>query len=241
MPEETNTQAEAETKFSETSDTTAETSTEKETYTSDEVKDLVSTVRATRQERDAKDKSLREAKAQLAQLEGVDPELHARLLADQAKRSELEAETAARVSSIERSYSEQLAEAKAQQEKASTQVQALQAQWAFEKAFTSAGGRSGRFTELAFRELGDQLQLQPDGSLAVIDKTGAFVLDEGKRVQPSEWLKQFKNDEVVGYWFQPERGAGAGLGPQPGSSLANGTNMHDLTTGELFQQSFRRK
>jgi len=213
---------------------------EKETYTGEEVKDLISTVRATRQERSAMEKALKEAKAQLAQLEGVDPELYAKLMAESAKRTELEAETAARVQSIEKTYSEQLAAAKAQQEAAAAQVQELQKQWAFEKAFTQAGGRSGRFTELAFRELGDQVQLEADGSLAIVDKAGAYVLEDGKRVAPADWLKKFKGDEVVGYWFQPERGAGSGLSPQPGSSLANGANMHDLSTSELFAQGFAR-
>lgn len=220
-------------------ETTADAS-EKETYSSDEVKDLVSTVRNTRRERDAKDKELKEARARLAQLESVDPELHAKLVAESAKRAELEAETAARVQTIEKTYSEQLAAAKQEQENAAKQVQQLQKQWAFEKAFTEAGGRAGRFTELAFRELGDQVQLQDDGTLAVVDKAGAFVLDDGKRVKPSEWLKQFKNDEVVGYWFQPERGAGAGLTPQPGTALANGADMHSLSTSELYAQSFGR-
>lgn len=214
---------------------------EKETYTGEEVKDLISTVRATRQERSAMEKALKEAKAQLAQLEGVDPELYAKLMAESAKRTELEAETAARVQTIEKNYSEQLAAAKQQQEAAAAEVQQLQKQWAFEKAFTKAGGRSGRFTELAFRELGDQVQLESDGSLAIVDKDGGYVLEDGKRVEPSDWLKKFKGDEVVGYWFQPERGAGAGLGPQPGSALANGANMHELSTSELFAQGFARK
>ena len=213
---------------------------DKETYTADEIQDLMKALRAERDLNKANNKALKEAKTQLAQLEGVDPELHAKLVAESAKRQELEAETMARVSSIEKSYSDQLATAKAQQEEANQQVAYLQKQWAFEKAFAEAGGRGGRFTELAFRELGDKFKLESDGTLAVVDQSGAYVLDDGKRVKPSEFLKDYKSDEVVGYWFVNERGAGSGLTPQPGSALANGANMHDLNTSELFLQSFGR-
>ena len=213
---------------------------DKETYTADEIQDLMKALRAERDLNKANNKALKEAKSQLAQLEGVDPELHAKLVAESAKRQELEAETMARVSSIEKSYAEQLSAAKAQQEEAASQVAFLQKQWAFEKAFAEAGGRGGRFTELAFRELGDKFKLESDGTLAVVDQSGAYVLEDGKRVKPSEFLKEFKGDEVVGYWFMNERGAGSGLSPQPGTALANGANMHDLKTSELFMQSFGR-
>lgn len=214
---------------------------EADTYSKGDIEDLLKALRAERDLNKANAKALREAKSQLAQLEGVDPELHAKLVAESAKRAELEAETHARVQSIEKSYSEQLAAAKQQQEAAALQVQHLQKQWAFEKAFTEAGGRSGRFTELAFRELGDRMKLEADGSLAVVDQSGAYVLEDGKRVKPAEWLKQYKSDEVVGYWFQAERGAGSGLAPQPGTALANGADMHSLSTSELFMQGFARK
>lgn len=213
---------------------------DQQTYTADEIQDLMKALRAERDLNKASGKALKEAKTQLAQLEGVDPELHAKLVAESAKRQELEAETMARVSSIEKSYSDQLSAAKAEQAEANQQVAYLQKQWAFEKAFAEAGGRGGRFTELAFRELGEKFKLEDDGSLAVIDKSGAYVLDDGKRVKPAEFLKNYKSDEVVGYWFANERGAGSGLTPQPGSALANGANMHDLNTSELFLQSFGR-
>ncbi len=215
-------------------------SDDKETYTASEIQDLMKALRAERDLNKVNNKALKEAKTQLAQLEGVDPELHAKLVAESAKRQELEAETAARVSSIEKSYSEQLSAAKEQQEKASQEVQYLQKQWAFEKAFAEAGGRGGRFTELAFRELGERFKLEDDGDLAVIDRSGAYVLEDGKRVKASEFLKTYKGDEVVGYWFASERGAGSGLTPQPGSQLSNGANMHELSTSELFMQGFGR-
>lgn len=218
----------------------AATVDDQQTYTADEIQDLMKALRAERDLNKANNKALKEAKTQLAQLEGVDPELHAKLVAESAKRQELEAETMARVTSIEKSYADQLSAAKAQQEEASQQVAYLQKQWAFEKAFAEAGGRGGRFTELAFRELGEKFKLEQDGTLAVIDQSGAYVLDDGKRVKPAEFLKDYKADEVVGYWFANERGAGSGLTPQPGSALANGANMHELNTSELFLQSFGR-
>lgn len=219
----------------------ANTVPDQETFTKSEVNDLLSSVRATRDEKNQALKEVKELRAQLKQLEGVDPELHAKLLAESAKREELDRETASRVQEIEKSYAEQLAAAKAAEEQATNAVSQLQLKWAFEKEFAAAGGRGGRFTELAFNELKTQVKLEADGSLAVVDKSGAYVLDDGKRVAPAEWLKKFKSDELLGYAFQAERGAGSGLSPAPGSALANGTDMHSLSSTELLMQAFNRK
>ncbi len=233
--------AEMEAQAASSTETEPQLPDEGDTYSKGDIEDLLKALRAERDLNKANSRALKEAKTQLQKLESVDPDLHARLVAESAKRAELEAETAARVQSIEKSYGEQLATAKQQQEAASQQVQHLQKQWAFEKAFTEAGGRSGRFTELAFRELGERVKLEADGSLAVVDKSGAYVLEDGKRVKPAEWLKAYKSDEVVGYWFQAERGSGSGLAPQPGTALASGADMHSLSTSELFMQGFARK
>ena len=123
------------------------------------------------------------------------------------------------------------------------QVKQLQKQWGFEKVFAEAGGRPGEFTELAFTKLANQLKLEDDGTVSVVDaKTGSYVMDDkGQRVSPSEWLKQFKGHALLGYCFQPERGAGSGLVPHPGTALAQGADMHSLSTQELFSQAFGRK
>lgn len=212
------------------------------TYSETEVQDLLKALKSEREARKSNEKALKEKASQLAQLEGIDPETYARLQAESAKRAELEAELAAKVGSIERTYADQLAAAKAQQEEAASKVQELQKQWAFEKAFSEAGGRPGEFTELAYTKLRDQFKLEDDGTVAVVDKSGAYVVDDkGKRVNPAEYLKQFKGHQLLGYTFQAERGAGSGLHPHPGTALAAGADMHSMSTADLFAQAFGRK
>lgn len=217
--------------------TTAATSGK--SYSEAEVQDLLKALKSEREARRSGEKSLKEKAAQLAQLEGIDPEVYARLQAESAKRAELEAELGAKVESIEKSYADQLRAAKAQQEEADSKVKHLQKQWAFEKAFASAGGRPGEFTELAFMKLEDQMKLEDDGTVSIVDKAGAYVVDDkGKRVSASEWLKQFKSHQLLGYTFQPERGAGSGLHGHQGATLAQGADMHNLSTADLFNQAF---
>jgi len=212
------------------------------TYKESEVQDLLSALKAERSARKELEKSTKEKAAQLKQLEGIDPETYARLQAESAKRAELEAELAGKVGAIEKSYAEQLAAAKAEQETASSQVFELQKKYAFERAFASAGGRGGEFTDLAYTKLASEFKLEEDGTVAVIDKAGAYVVDDkGKRVDPAEYLKKYKGHQLLGYTFQPERGAGSGLQPHPGSALAQGADMHSLSTAELFGQAFGRK
>lgn len=209
------------------------------TYSENEVQDLLKALKSEREARRSGEKSLKEKAAQLEQLKGIDPEQYAKLVAESAKRAELEAELGAKVESIEKSYADQLRAAKAQQEEADSKVRHLQKQWAFEKAFGAAGGRPGEFTELAFMKLQDQIKLEDDGSVSVIDKSGAYVQDDkGKRVNPSEWLKQFKSHQLLGYTFQAERGAGSGLQGHQGATLAQGADMHNLSTADLFAQAF---
>lgn len=211
-------------------------------YSENEVQDLLKALKSERAANKANEKTLKERATQLAQLEGVDPELHAKLLAESAKRAELEAETAARVGAIEKSYADQLAAAKLDQESASNQVFELQKRYAFERAFSGAGGRGGEFTDLAYSKLASEFSLEKDGTVAVVDKSGAYVVDDkGKRVNPSDYLKQYKGHQLLGYTFEAERGAGSGLIPHPGSDLANGADMHSLSTSDLFSQAFGRK
>lgn len=211
-------------------------------YSEGEVQDLLKALKSEREARKAGEKSLKDKSSQLEQLKGIDPEQYAKLQAESAKRAELEAELGAKVESIEKSYADQLAVAKQQQEAATSQVQHLQLQWAFEKQFAQAGGRPGEFTELAFSKLRDQIKLEDDGNVAVVDKSGAYVVDDkGKRVNPSEWLQQFKSHALLGYTFQAERGSGSGHLGNSGASLAQGADMHSLSTAELFAQAFGKK
>ena len=81
------------------------------TYSESEVADLLKALKSEREARKTNEKSLKEKAAQLAQLEGIDPEVYAKLQAESAKRAELEAELAGKVGAIEKSYADQLAAA----------------------------------------------------------------------------------------------------------------------------------
>jgi len=242
MSEELNTPATETEAGGQVEESTTPAAEAQKSYSESEVADLLKALKSERAANKTNEKALKEKAAQLAQLEGIDPEVHAKLLAESAKRAELEAETAARVGAIEKSYAEQLANAKREQEVASTQVLELQKRYAFERAFASAGGRGGDFTDLAYTKLQGEFKLEEDGTVAVVDKSGAYVVDDkGKRVNPAEHLKQYKGHQLLGYTFEPERGAGSGLQAHPGTALANGADMHSLTTAELFGQAFGRK
>lgn len=245
MSEELNTQAtetEAQATGGAVEESTSAAAEAQKSYSENEVQDLLKALKSEREARKSNEKALKDKAAQLAQLEGIDPETYARLQAESAKRAELEAELAGKVGAIEKSYADQLAAAKAEQERSSVQVFELQKQWAFEKAFATAGGRPGEFTELAYSKLREEFKLEDDGTVSVVDKAGAYVVDDkGKRLDPSDYLKQYKGHQLLGYTFQPERGAGSGLIPHPGTSLANGADMHSLSTNELFGQAFGRK
>jgi hypothetical protein len=242
MSEELNataTETEATALGAQVEETTAEA---QKSFSETEVADLLKALKSERAANKTNEKALKEKASQLAQLEGIDPEVHAKLLAESAKRAELEAETAARVGAIEKSYADQLASAKREQEQASVQVLELQKKYAFERAFAAAGGRGGEFTDLAYTKLQNEFRLEEDGTVAVIDKSGAYTVDDkGKRVDPADHLKQYKGHQLLGYTFEPERGAGSGLQAHPGSALANGADMHSLSTAELFGQAFGRK
>ena len=242
MSEELNPQSSEEISTGGEVQTDAAAAEAQKSYSENEVQDLLKALKSEREARKQNEKNLKESKAQLAQLEGIDPETYARLQAESAKRAELEAELAGKVGAIEKSYADQLAAAKAEQENAASQVHELQKKYAFERAFASAGGRGGEFTDLAYTKLQSEFKLEADGTVAVIDKAGAYVVDDkGKRVDPAEHLKQYKGHQLLGYTFQAERGAGSGLVPHPGTALANGADMHSLSTSELFGQAFGRK
>ena len=238
-PQATETEAPTGGQVEEITSTAAEA---QKTYKESEVQDLLSALKAERGARKELEKSTKEKSAQLKTLEGIDPEVYAKLQAESAKRAELEAELAGKVGAIEKSYADQLKAAKTEQEAAAVQVFELQKKYAFERAFASAGGRAGEFTDLAYTKLQGEFRLEDDGTVAVVDKAGAYVVDDkGKRVEPGEYLKKYKGHQLLGYTFQPERGAGSGLQAHPGSALSQGADMHSLSTAELFGQAFGRK
>ena len=218
-----------------------EVPTEQQSFSKDQVDDLLTALRSERSARRNNEKQLKELGAQLEQLKGIDPEQYAKLQAEAAKRAELESALKDQIGSIEKTYSDQLAAAEAAKKEANAQVFELQKRHAFEQALASAGGRGGKWTDTAYAELSQQVKLEDDGTISIVDKSGAYVLEDGKRVKPAEWLKGFKADEFLGYAFKPERGAGSGLMDHPGTRIGQGQDLHSLSKEELFRVGFGGK
>jgi hypothetical protein len=211
---------------------------ETNSYSKDQVDDLLSALRSERKARKDNEKQLKEMATQLEQLKGIDPEQHAKLQAEAAKRAELEAALKDQIGSIEKTYAAQLAEADASKKKANLQVLELQKRHAFEQALATAGGRGGKWTDTVYAELGGQFKLEEDGTVSVVDKSGAYVLEDGKRIKPEAYLKGFKSDDFLGYAFKPERGAGSGLMDLPGARIGNSQDLHSMSKDELFRSGF---
>ena len=210
-------------------------------FSKDQVDDLLTALRSERSARRTNEKQLKEMSAQLDQLKGIDPEQYAKLQAEAAKRAELESSLKDQSGSIEKNYAEQLHAAEEAKKNSNRQVLDLQKRHAFEQALATAGGRGGKWTATVYAEVQDSIRLEEDGSITVVDKSGAYILEDGKRVEPSDWLKQFKSDEFLGYAFKPERGAGSGLMEHPGTRIGSGGDIHNMSKEELFAQAFKVK
>ena len=225
----------------ETEATNAEAPEGQNSFSKDQVDDLLNALRSERTARRSNEKQLKELGAQLDQLKGIDPEQYAKLQAEAAKRAELESALKDQIGSIEKNYAEQLHAAEEAKKEANTQVLDLQKRYAFEQALAAAGGRGGKWTATVYAEVQDSIRLEDDGTITVVDKSGAYILEDGKRVEPSDWLKQFKADEFLGYAFKPERGAGSGLMEMPGTRIGNSGDIHNMTKEELFAHAFKVK
>ncbi len=210
-------------------------------FSKDQVDDLLTALRSERSARKSGEKQLKELGAQLDQLKGIDPEVHSKLVAESAKRAELESALKDQIGSIEKNYAEQLHVAEEAKKAANDEVLGLRKLHAFETALAAAGGRGGKWTATVYAEVSDSIKLEEDGSITVIDKSGAYILEDGKRVEPADWLKQFKSDEFLGYAFKPERGFASGMMEMPGTRIGNGTDLHSMSKEELFNQGFKVK
>lgn len=220
-------------------------STEQESYSKEEVSKLLKALNSERDARKAQEKALKESAARLQKLEDVDPDLHKQLLQDQARRAELDAEMEVREAERQRNYEQMKQESSAREKKLQGQISHMQRHRAFEGLFSSAGGKGGKFLDTAFNSIGDKLRLEADGSFTVIDGNGDPLLDEesGKRVDPKEWVQQYKSDDFLGFCFEPEQGYGTGATNQPGQRRDTGTmsDYANLSTSELFARTFGRK
>lgn len=220
-------------------------STEQESYSKEEVSKLLKALHSERDARKAQEKALKESAAKLSRLEDVDPEVYEKLQQEQARRAELDAEMEAREAERQRNFEQMKQEASAREKKLQSQINHMQRHRAFEGLFSAAGGKGGKFLDTAFDAVGDRLRLESDGSFTVLDVSGDPLLDDesGKRVDPKEWVQQFKSDDFLGFCFEPEQGYGAGSVNNPGQRRDTGTmsDFQGLSTSELFARTFGSK
>ncbi|MAH29350.1 MAG: hypothetical protein CL959_01540 [Euryarchaeota archaeon] len=220
-------------------------STEQDSYSKEEVAKLLKALHSERDARKAQEKALKESASKLQSLEGIDKATYDRLQEESARRAEAEAQFEARELERQKAFEAVRQEAAVREKKLEAQITHMNRHRAFEGLFTAAGGKNGRFLDTAFDQLGKNLRLESDGSFTVIDSNGDPLLDEesGKRVDPKDWVSQYKTDSFLGFTFEPEQGYGSGAMNHPSQRRDSGTmsDFQGLSTSEIFARSFGNK
>lgn len=220
-------------------------STEQDSYSKEEVSKLLKALHSERDARKAQEKALKESATKLQSLEGIDKATYDRLQEESARRAEAEAQFEARELERQKAFESVRQEAATREKKLEAQISNMHRHRAFEGLFSAAGGKGGRFLDTAFEQLGKNLRLEGDGSFTVIDTNGDPLLDDesGKRVDPKEWISQYKSDDFLGFTFEPEQGYGSGAMNHPSQRRDSGTmsDFQGLSTSEIFARSFGNK
>ena len=220
-------------------------STEQESYSKEEVSKLLKALHSERDARKAQEKALKESASKLSQLEKINPEEYERLQEAAARQAEAEATFEARELERQKAFESMRQEAAVREKKLEAQINHMNRHRAFEGLFSASGGKGGKFLDTAFESLGRNLRLEGDGSFTVIDSNGDPLLDEesGKRVDPKEWVQQYKTDDFLGFCFEPEQGYGAGSLNHPSQRRDSGTmaDFQGLSTSEIFARTFGKR
>jgi hypothetical protein len=219
---------------------------EKESYSAEEVANLLSALKSERSARKAQDKALKEAGTKLATLERINPEEFERLQEQAARRAEFEAEFQAKEAQRAKQLEQVQSEAVSREQALQQQIAGMKEHRAFERLFTSkaVGGKGGRFLDMAFTSLRDRLRLEQDGGFTVLDGNGDPLLDKetGKRVDAAAFISSHKADEFLGFAFEPEQGYGGGMSQVPRRDSGNPVNdFKGLSTDEIFARTFGRR
>lgn len=220
-------------------------STEQDSYSKEEVAKLLKALHSERDARKAQEKALKESATKLQSLEGIDKATYDKLQEESARRAEAEAQFEARELERQKAFESMRQEAAVRERKLEGQISHMHRHRAFEGLFSASGGKGGRFLDTAFDQIGKNLRLEDNGSFTVIDTNGDPLLDEesGKRVDPKEWVAQYKSDDFLGFCFEPEQGYGAGATNHPSQrrDTGNMSDFHGLSTAEIFSRSFGTK
>jgi hypothetical protein len=221
-------------------------STEGKAYSEDEVQNLLKALKSEREARKIYEKEVKEKAAQLEKFAQINPDEYRKLQEEASIAAREKAAADERTSLLEEKYGGQAAEAAKRADAANRELQEFRKRYALEKVFFSAGGRTDAadgvsFFDMLANQIGGQFRLEADGSVTVIDGAGDPILDKdsGRRVNPEDYLGQFKNHPIYGTFFKGNKGSGAGIGY--GGTDANGVMGEDLSSlsrDELFQRAF---
>jgi hypothetical protein len=215
-------------------------------YSEDEVQNLLKALKSEREARKIYEKEVKEKAAQLEKFAQINPDEYRKLQEEASIAAREKAAADERTSLLEEKYGGQAAEAAKRADAANRELQEFRKRYALEKVFFSAGGRTDAadgvsFFDMLANQIGGQFRLEVDGSVTVIDGAGDPILDKdsGRRVNPEDYLGQFKNHPIYGTFFKGNKGSGAGIGY--GGTDANGVTGEDLSSlsrDELFQRAF---
>ena len=215
-------------------------------YSEDEVQNLLKALKSEREARKIYEKEVKEKAAQLEKFAQINPDEYRKLQEEASIAAREKAAADERTSLLEEKYGGQAAEAAKRADAANRELQEFRKRYALEKVFFSAGGRTDAadgvsFFDMLANQIGGQFRLEADGSVTVIDGAGDPILDKdsGRRVNPEDYLGQFKNHPIYGTFFKGNKGSGAGIGY--GGTDANGVMGEDLSSlsrDELFQRAF---
>jgi len=211
-----------------------------------EAENLLKALKAEREARKQYEREAKETKAHLEKFAEINPEEYTKLQQEAAEAARLQAQWGEARDAIETKYSQQAQEARKEAEDAKSALASYRKQYALEKVFNAAGGRTDSvdgvsFFDLMAGQLGGNFRQEADGSLTVVDSAGDPLLDKesGKRITPEDYLSSYKHHPVFGTFFKGAKGSGAGIAF--GGTDANGMPVEDLTglsTEEKFIRAF---
>ena len=215
-------------------------------YSEDEVQNLLKALKSEREARKIYEKEVKEKAAQLEKFAQINPDEYRKLQEEASIAAREKAAADERTALLEEKYGGQAAEAAKKADAAHRELQEFRKRYALEKVFFSAGGRTDSadgvsFFDMLANQIGSQFRLEVDGSVTVVDSAGDPILDKdsGRRVNPEDYLGQFKTHPIYGTFFKGNKGSGAGIGY--GGTDSNGVTGEDLSSlsrDELFQRAF---
>lgn len=211
-----------------------------------EAENLLKALKSEREARKQYEREVKETKAHLERFADINPEEYNKLQEEAAEAARLQAQWGEARDAIENKYSQQAQDARKEAEAATTALAAYRKQYALEKVFNAAGGRTDSvdgvsFFDLMAGQLGGNFRHEADGSLTVVDPSGDPMLDKetGRRITPEDYLSSYKHHPVFGTFFKGAKGSGAGIGY--GGTDANGMPVEDLSglsSEEMFKRAF---